>query len=152
MPVTGTPSNHVKFELASGNIDFDSNTIKIILMDTGFIFDKDVHANYDDGLGADDVIDNEISNGNGYTTGGNTLTGVALEEDDINDRCNVTWNSSSWTASGGDIGPATGAVVYNATPAADADKTVIGYIDFGADQTATNGGVFTINDIEVRIL
>jgi len=44
MAVTCTLSNHFKFQLASGNIDFDADTFKIILLDSSFTFNKDTHA------------------------------------------------------------------------------------------------------------
>jgi hypothetical protein len=136
-------SNKYKFELCSGNIDFDLNTFKIILMATAFTFNKDTHENYDD------VSANELAAGNGYTTGGNTLAGVSVTEDDANDRCSVTWNNSVWNASGGDIGPSPGAIIYKDT-GTPATSTVIGFIDFTTDQTATDGGTFTVSNIEVR--
>lgn len=44
MAVVSTMSNHGKYQLASGNIDFDADVFKIILMGTTFAFDKDAHA------------------------------------------------------------------------------------------------------------
>lgn len=134
-------SNHAKFQIMSGNIDFDADTFKIILMDTGYTFDIDAHATYAD------VSASELATGNGYTQNTKTLSGVAVTEDDSNDRGNVAWSNVSWTASGGSIGPSPGAIVYDDT---STDDTVIMYIDFGSDQTATDGGTFAVNNIAFR--
>ena len=135
-------ANKVKYELAIGAIDFSSDTFKIILMQSGFTFDKDSHHYYTD------VSGNELGTGNGYTAGGATLAGVSVTEDDVDDRCEVTWSNASWVASGGNIGPACGAIIYDDT---HASKCIIGFLDFGADYTQPDGGTATIIAPEVRI-
>lgn len=140
--MTTEASNRIKYLLATKAISFLTDTFKIILMDTGFTFDKDAHHLYAD------VSGSELANGNGYTTGGNTLAGVAVTEDDTDDRTEVTWNNSSWTAAGGSIGPTPGAIIYDDTVAGD---PIVGYIDFGGEQTQADGGTCTISNIEVRI-
>lgn len=134
-------SNHYKFQLMSANIDFDADTFKAALAATTFTFNIDSHATYTD------VSASELANGNGYTTGGVTLTGVSVTEDDTNDRASVTWSNAQWTASGGSIGPSPGMFIIDDT---SADDTIVGYIDFGSDQTATDGGTFTVSSITVR--
>ena len=146
--MSSTPSNKFKFLLASKIIDFANDSFKIILMGTGFVFNKDTHHGYAD------VSANEVADGNGYTTGGATLAGVAVTEDDTDDRCEVTWNDVTWTASGGSIGPTPGAIIFDDTVAAagvTVADPVIGYIDFGGEQTQADGGTATISDIEIRI-
>jgi hypothetical protein len=137
-------SNKIKYLLATGVINFASDVFKIILMVDGFTFDKDNHEVYGD------VSGDELPNVNGYTTGGNILAGVVVTEDDIDDRTEVTWNNTQWTASGGPIGPSPGAIIYDDTVAAPV-KPVVGYIDFNGNQTQADGGVATIADPEVRI-
>ena len=44
MPVSATASNHIKVALAKAQIDLSADDIKIILMRSGFTFDKDIHA------------------------------------------------------------------------------------------------------------
>lgn len=140
--MANTVSNHCKFQLGSGAVDFANDSFKIILMDTGFTFDKDADATYAD------VSASELATGNGYTQNTKTLANVALSEDDTNDRLSVTWDDIVWTASGGSIGPTPGAIVFDDTTA---DDTVVGFIDFLSDQTATDGGTFTVPNIEFRI-
>jgi hypothetical protein len=142
-------SNKLKFLLASKAIDFANDAFKIILMESGFVFNPDTHRCYAD------VSTDELSTANGYTAGSKALAGVVVTEDTVNDRCSVTWSNVTWTASGGSIGPAAGAIIFDDTITAngvywDADP-VIGYIDFGGDQTQADGGAATISNIEVRI-
>lgn len=114
-------------------IDWDTDTIKVALLSNGYTPDQDAH-NY-----FDDVVAFEVS-GTGYTAGGLTLanktnTYNAATNTIILDADDVTWSSSTITARY--------AVVYDATPATDATKPLIGYVDFGADQSSSNGN-FTI--------
>jgi hypothetical protein len=134
--------NHIKYLLATGAIDFSGDSFKIILMQTGFVFDKDVHEEYAD------VSGNELATANGYTQGSKTLSGVAVTEDDVDDRCEIVWSNVTWTASGGAIGPASGAIIYDDTVASD---PIVGYIDFNGDQTQPDGGTVTIIAPEIRI-
>ena len=136
-------SNHYKFALHSGNIDFDADIFKIALVGTGFLFDPDVHANWSD------VSASELTGGNGYTAGGATLAGVAISEDDVNNRSDVTFNDQQWTASGGSIGPTCGAIIFKDSGVA-VTSVVVGYIDFGSDKTVTDGLPLSVNNIIVR--
>jgi hypothetical protein len=115
-------------------IDFDTDTIKVALLTNAYTPDQDAH-NY-----FDDVVANEVSGATGYTAGGNTLANktvtysagtntLVLDADD------VTWASSTITARY--------AVVYDASPATNATRPLIGYVDFGSDQSSSNGN-FTI--------
>lgn len=137
-------SNHYKFQLVSGNIDWDTDSFKIILMATAFTFDKDAHATYAN------VSASELATGNGYTQNTKTLPAATVTEDDTNDRAEITFAADpdiQWTASGGSIGPSPGAIIFDDTTT---DDTIVGYIDFGSDQTATDGGTFTIDSITIR--
>lgn len=135
-------SNKLKYLLATGAIDFSSDSFKIILMQSGFTFNKDTHHQYSD------VSASELGTGNGYTANSKTLAGVSVTEDDTDDRTEVTWSNVTWTASGGAIGPTPGAIIFDDT---HADDAIVGYIDFGGDQTQADGGVATISGIELRI-
>ena len=114
-------------------IDWDTDTIKVALLTNSYTPDQDAH-NY-----LDDVVANEVS-GTGYTDGGNTLANktnsynsgtnvIVLDADD------TTWSSSTITARY--------AVIYDASPATNATRPLIGYVDFGSDQSSSNGN-FTI--------
>lgn len=136
-------SNKIKYLLATKVIDFANDVFHIILMQSGFTFDKDTDHGYAD------VSAHELPTANGYTAGGNILSGVTVTENDLNDRTEITWNNSSWTASGGNIGPSPGAIIYDDTAV---DDPIVSYIDFGGDQTQADGGVVTIANAEVRLI
>lgn len=119
--------------LANKEIDFNTDTIKVALLANTYTPDQDVH-NY-----FDDVVANEVS-GTGYTAGGATLTTAAftytagtnvfkLDGDD------VSWATSTITARY--------AVIYDSTPATDATRPLIAYVDFGAD-VSSSAGTFSI--------
>jgi len=138
-------ANKARFELSNGRIDFASDTFKMILMSTGFTFDPDTHHGYAD------LSASELANGNGYTTGGVTLAGVTVTENDTTDLCEITWNNATWTASGGTIGPTPGAVIFDDTAASPQADTVVGYIDFGGEVTEPDGGVATVANPKVTV-
>jgi hypothetical protein len=114
-------------------IDWDSDTIKVALLTNAYTPNQDAHDYFDD------VVTHQVT-GTGYTSGGNTLANktntynsatnvIVLDADD------TTWASSTITARY--------AVIYDATPATDATRPLIGYVDFGSDQSSSNGN-FTI--------
>ena len=138
-------SNKMKFLLASKAIDFANDTFKVILMDTGFVFNKDTHHAYTN------VSAYELATGNGYTQNTKVLAGVTVTEDDTDDRCEVTWDDVQWTASGGAIGPSPGAIIFDDTVTTPSVDPIIGYIDFGGNQTQADGGIATISNPEVRL-
>ena len=114
-------------------VDFDTDTIKVALVTSSYTPNQDTHDYWDD------VVANEAS-GTGYTTGGNTLASKTATYDAgtnviVLDAADVTWSSSTITARY--------AVVYDDSGATNAAKTLIGYVDFGSDQSSTNGN-FTI--------
>ena len=136
-------SNHYLAELHRGSIKFQSDSFKICLMASGFSFNRDSHAAWAD------VSASELAAGNGYTRNTKTLGTADLTsiEDDTNDRSQIAWPDVQWTAAGGSIGPTPGAIIFDDTTA---DDTIVGYIDFGTNQTATDGGTFTISNITIR--
>jgi hypothetical protein len=114
-------------------IDWDSDTIKVALLTNAYTPNQDGHDYFDD------VVANQVT-GTGYTSGGNTLANKTNTYDSATnviklDADDVTWASSTITARY--------AVIYDATPATDATRPLIGYVDFGSDQSSSNGN-FTI--------
>lgn len=114
-------------------VDYDTDTIKVVLLTSSYTPNQDTH----DYL--DDVVANEVS-GTGYTAGGATLASKTLTYDGANnvtvlDAADVTWSASTITARY--------AVIYDASPGTNATRPLIGYVDFGSDQSSTAGD-FTI--------
>lgn len=117
----------------NGEVDYDSDTIKVALLSSSYTPDQDNHQTWSQVKGA------EVS-GTGYTAGGATLGGKTVNYDAPNnvtvlDAEDVTWSNSTITARY--------AVIYDDAGATDADKVLMGYVDFGTDQASTNGN-FTI--------
>jgi len=139
MAVVRTLSNHYKYKVMKGEIDFNADEFKVILMKDTFTFDKDTHATYLN------VSGEEVGTGNGYTAKGFTLLSGELTENDSTDKGVMTWTDlATWVASGGSIGPAGAAIVFDET---SDDDTIIGCIDFGEDLTATDGTSIQVNTI-----
>ena len=73
----------------------------------------------------------ELPNGSGYTTGGNTLTSVTPVADGTTAVCdfdNTTWTSATFTSSGG--------IIYNDTASGNPACAVL---SFGGDQQVSSG-------------
>lgn len=73
----------------------------------------------------------ELANGNGYTTGGATLTSVTPTSDGTTAVCdfdNYTWTSATFTTSG--------AIMYNSSVTGDPS---IAILSFGGDQQVSSG-------------
>ena len=82
--------------------------------------------NYSDLTGNSD----ELANGSGYTTGGNTLTSVTPVADGTTAVCdfdNTTWSSATFTTSGG--------IIYNSS----ASNAACAVLSFGGDQQVSSG-------------
>ena len=140
--MAGTIANNFRVLIAQGAVDFDAHTFKAIAMKEGFIFNRATHDLYAD------VSASEQGTGFGYTVGGVTLSGVAVAQNDTDNRADVTWNNITWTASGGDVGPLAGVIIYDDSIAND---PIVGYIDFGGAYTVADGGTATIANVRVRI-
>jgi hypothetical protein len=109
-------------------VDFDTDTIKVALLSSSYTPNQDTDDYFND------VSAYEVS-GTGYTAGGITLTtksvtytsGTNVTKFDADD---VSWTSSTITARY--------AVVYVATGTASS-STLIGYVDFGSNQSSSSG-------------
>lgn len=80
----------------------------------------------------------EVANGNGYTTGGATLGGVAITQSGNDAKFDA--NDVTWTASGGSIVASYG-ILYNDT---DTDDPPVVFIDFDGSQSADDQTDFKI--------
>lgn len=135
-------SNRYKLETGRAGINLNTDSVRCILMQSGFTFNPDTHSTYAD------VSASELAAGSGYTATGQVVTITAGTQDNANDRANWPAAAVVWTASGGSIGPAAGALYYDDTHAND---VVIGYGAFTSALTATNGNTFTVNATEFRV-
>lgn len=84
----------------------------------------------------------EIAAGNGYSAGGTTATFSSGAQ--TTGTYKLVLADVTFTASGGSITTFRYAVLYNDTPSSPADP-LIGYWDYGASITITNGNSFTVD-------
>lgn len=125
--------NAAKVAIGSADISFAADTFKLLLVTSSYTPDQDAHDFRND-------ITNEVANGNGYTTGGATLTGVSISVDNSGNRAiveadDVTWSSSTITARR--------AILYKSRGGASSADEVIFCYDFSSDKSSTNGN-FTV--------
>lgn len=130
MPITITPYNHTAKLISEGVIE-PADTFKVALY-TAATFNA---AN----TTLAGVTKTEVANGNGYTTGGQALSGVTVttvatsgskfDADDL-----------AWAASGADL-TASFAIVYDDTETGDPP---LFFIDFGGAKTAGDGTDFKL--------
>lgn len=138
MAVVVTVPNHFKYLLGTKAIDFANDAFNIILMNTTFAFNKDTHTLLSE------VTADQLASANGYTQDSEVLAGVAVAEDDTDDRLEVTWSDPVWTAAAGSIGPTGAAIVYDDTVAND---PIVMCIDFGTDYTVVDTATFSVKSI-----
>lgn len=118
--------------LANKLIDIDSDAIKAMLTLAAYTPNQDTHDFKDD-------VTNE-SSGTGYSAGGTTLTTPASAYNAGTNVWNFDADDAAWAASSI---TARSCEIYDSTPATDATRPLISYIDFGGDNT-TNVATFTV--------
>ena len=135
MAVTGTHTKTFLAELYEGEHDVKAvGALTIVLMKTTFDPDTHAHEVYTD------LSAHEIDAGNGYVKNDEALTNVDVDVSGANPL--ITCDNVSWTASGGAIETCKGACIISDL---HANKTVVGYIDFGANYATGDDTMLTIN-------
>lgn len=128
MAVTISLYNHTPKLFANGEVDLTA--IKLMLLNNSATFTA-AHTDISS------ISGNEVS-GSGWSSGGELLSGVAVTAVTTND-AKLDADDVSVTATGGNIGPAYKAVVYDAT-----GSFPLAFIDFGGSQEAGNGTAFLV--------
>lgn len=123
---------------ARGNIDFDTDTFRVMLTTSAYTEDKDAHDFRDD-------VTNEVT-GTGYTAGGNIAT-VTVTLDTANNRLDITLGGTTWSSS---TITARKAVYYKARGGAASADELVAVNDFGSD-VISSAGTFTLNASTFRI-
>ena len=100
MPTMTLYRNFLRLALTSANVNLASDTIKCALTTNSYTPNFDTHDFYND-------ITNEVANGNGYTTGGATLGGVAVTYTAANSWA-TTWATGTTYAAGDIVRPISG--------------------------------------------
>lgn len=111
-----------------------SDTIKVALTTAGYTPDQDAHEFFSS-------VTSEVASGSGYTTGGLTLGSRAVSSDAATNQTRLTAANAVWTAGPASI-LARRAVIYKAS-GAGGTSPLLGWVDFGADVSATSD-TFTI--------
>lgn len=86
----------------------------------------------------------EVAAGNGYTKKGNQAAGSTSAQTAGTYKL-VLADPTTWTASGGTIGPFRYAVLFNDTSATSATRAVVGWWDYGSSVTLQIGETFTVD-------
>lgn len=123
--------NSCIFDLAKGNIDFDTNTFKAMLVTSTYVPNQGSHTKRSD-------ITNEVT-GTGYTAGGATCS-VSVALDSANSRVNVSLGSLSFTTA---TITARGCVYYRSRGGDATADELVAYNDFGGNISST-GATFAI--------
>lgn len=138
--------NQALVDILTGSIDMDSNTLKIMLVDTGYTYDPD-HQVVDNG--ANDATDpsfNEIVATNytgGYNGAGRKTATLTVSKQDANNRAIITIGDLTWSALGGATNDTVGGAILIKEITNDASSRLIAFFDF--TDTPTNGGDFTLD-------
>lgn len=125
-----------KAELLKGNLDFDGQDYRVMLVSSNTTADTDQDAKFIADLGTLDEYD-----GSGYVR--KALASEAVSQDDANNRGEFTADPVTWTALGVGTRQAVGMILYRHVTN-DADSVLIAYYDSGGFPFDGNGGDITI--------
>jgi hypothetical protein len=89
-----------------------------------------------------DISGTELASGNGYTTGGASITAPSYTQTGGLATFTGTVASPTWTSGAGGMGPFRYVVAYDSTPSSP-NKPLIGWWDYGSSLTLTSGQTFT---------
>lgn len=134
MAVTISLYDHTTQRFASG-ANTASDVYKVELLSNAATFD----ASHTTKTAVDNAGAYEVA-GNGWAAGGEALANVAISTVNTND-AKFDADDLSVTATGGDIGPAYKALLYNDT---DTNDPPVAFIDFGEAKSAGDGTDFKI--------
>ena len=116
--------NNFAAELLKGDIDLESDTIKLALVTDSYTLNPDTHTHFDD-------ITNEVT-GTGYTAGGITISNITVTVDNTDDKAYISADSPERDSVTFDT-PARAAILYKDTGTASTSALIM-VIAFAADQ------------------
>lgn len=141
MAITNTISNRWKLAQMSGEVHCREDVFKVALMKPTYAFDPDAHAQWSQ------VSGEEITAGNGYSAGGQTLISGELSQNNAMDQASMVWVNNYITASGGSIASLGAAIIYDDSHPND---LIMGCADFGVDYEISNGMSLKLNSITLK--
>jgi hypothetical protein len=107
--------------LAKGVLDLNTDTIKVMLTNTAPVSTNSTYSN---------VSGSELANGNGYTTGGATVSGTGVSNSTGTET--MTASPTTFTSSSGSMGPFRYVIYYDYTASG---APLIGWYDYGSAVT-----------------
>jgi len=128
MAVTAKMYGKAIQSILNKEIDIDGDTLKAMLCTSSYTPDQDAHRYKSD-------ITNEVAATGGYAAGGVALTGVTVTYDTATNTVKVDCDDVAFGSS--TTITARYAVFYDSTPGSDATRPLIGYWDFGANESST---------------
>ncbi len=117
--------------LPNGAVNIASDTVKVMLTNTLPVATNSVYG---------DISGNELGSGNGYITGGATVTVSASTQTGGTYKLVASVANPTWTATGA-MGPFRYAVMYDSSAST---KALIGWWDYGSSLTLAATNTFTI--------
>ncbi len=129
--------NEAKRALAAGEIDLDTDDIRVALVMSNTTADTEDDVNLMNGFSTLDEMD-----GANYVR--KALASEAINEDAGNDRAEFDADNVTWTALGAGTREVTGMIVYKHVTD-DTDSVPPAYIDSGGFPFTAGGGDVTIN-------
>jgi hypothetical protein len=112
--------------LTNAEVNLTSHALKVMLVDGTYTPNQDTHRYKSD-------ITGEIS-GTGYVAGGTTVGSVTVSYDASLNKLSFDAADATWPAS---TISARYAILYDSSPASDATRPLIGYVDFGGVISST---------------
>jgi hypothetical protein len=124
-------------EQAGNDVNFLTGTVKLLLVTSSWTpaFDTDDFIN--------DIGANELAAGNGYTTGGVTLTGKTVTYDTASDQIRVDFDDVSWTFTAGKTWLY--GVVYIDTAGASSTDPIYAVLTWDSSQTVSTAYTLQID-------
>lgn len=116
--------------MPNGGVNLSSDTIKILLTNTAPVSTNTQYS---------DISGNELVSGNGYTTGGATVTLTSSSQSSGTYKYIASAGSPTWSFSG--AASFRYVVMYDTTATT---KYLIGWWDYGSTITTASGDTFTV--------
>lgn len=138
MASTGFMFNSALRDEAVGNINYNADTFKVMLLTSTATPNKDTWTRRSD-------VTNEVS-GTGYTSGGATLSTSVGSTDTTNDRVDISTGAATWATS---TITARYAIYYKARGGASSADELVACVDFGQD-VSTIADTFSLSASTIR--
>lgn len=136
--MASTAYDSMNYDAMTGEIDFDTDSFKVMLVTSGYTEDKAAHSKRSS-------VTNEIT-GTGYTAGGQAIV-PTITKDTTNHRTTIVFPQVTWPTS---TLTARKAVYYKSRGGASSADELVAVDDFGSDVTTT-AGTFTLNASTLHI-